>query len=53
MAIIKNPDCVDEYNIYYYDKLTGSLSTVSIVQGSRSESMLSSENKHKTEKHFK
>ena len=31
MAIIKNPDCVDEYNIYYYDKLTGSLSTVSII----------------------
>ena len=35
MAIIKNPDCVDEYNIYYYDKLTGSLSTVSTIQGSR------------------
>merc|ERR1712018_602162 len=31
MQIIKNPDCVDEYNIYYYNKLTQSLSTATKV----------------------
>jgi len=31
MQIIKNPDCVDEYNIYYYNKLTQTLSTATKV----------------------
>ena len=30
MQIIKNPECVDEYNIYYWNKLTGSEARVKI-----------------------
>ena len=32
MQIIKNPDCVDEYNIYYWNKLTGNRNRVSNIK---------------------
>ena len=32
MQIIKNADCVDEYNIYYWKKLTESQSRVSEIK---------------------
>jgi len=46
MAIIKNPDCVDEYNIYYWNKLTQTKSQATKVHVGTKKSGKINKNTH-------